>query len=121
MSTTDPQQPLDFTAARARRDEGIRRAVDHANAVEPRWADQAYEFLVRYLQTVETCTSEQARAAAAGVVPEPPSRRAWGGPFTRAARAGLIEREGYTTAVDPKVHCNVVTVWRSRVHRGGAA
>lgn len=122
MSKNDGlQRPLDFTAARAARDDGIRRAVQHADAVTPRWADLAYDFLQRHLLTVPTLTSEQARQAAQGIVPEPPSLRAWGGPFSRAARAGLIERAGYDTARDPKVHCNVVTVWRSRVYRGASA
>lgn len=112
---------IDFTAARRARDEGIARAVDHADAVAPKWSDRAYDFLTAYLRANERLTSEDVREAAQGIVPAPPSLRAWGGVFQRAARAGLIERAGYDTARDPKVHMNVVTVWRSRLFGGSAA
>lgn len=114
------QQPLDFAAARAARDAGIQTAVDHADTVVPRWSELAYAFLESYLPHVEFLTSEDARKAAAGIVPDPPSLRAWGGPFAKAARNGLVQREGYDRARDPKVHMNVVTVWRSRLYRGVA-
>lgn len=107
------QMPLDLSASRAARDEGIRRAVDHAEDVTPHWADLAYAFIVDYFSRYEEATSEQVRAAAFGIVPEPPDKRAWGGPFARAARAGVIVRDRYTTARDPKVHCSIMTVWRS--------
>lgn len=113
------QLPIDFTAARAARDAGIAAAVEHADHVEPKWSDTAYDFLVGYLPSVETLTSEDVREASRGVVSDPPSLRAWGGVFMRAARAGLIERAGYGTARDPKVHCNVVTVWRSLLFSAG--
>ena len=115
------QPAFDFEAARKARDAGIRRAVDHAEDVTPKWADRAYDFLQGYLRTNERLTSEDVREAAKGLVPEPPSLRAWGGVFQRAARAGLIERAGYGTARDPRVHMNVVTVWQSRLFGRAAA
>ena len=108
------QIDIDFDAARAARDAGIAMAIDHADAVEPRWSDYAFAFLTDYALTHETFTSEDVREASAGVVTEPPSLRAWGGVFMRAAKRGMLLREGYANARDPKVHCNVVTVWRSR-------
>lgn len=106
------QLALDWTAARAARDAGIQRAVDHAEAVVPRWADTAFAFLLTYLAGQSgRFTSEDVRLAASSTVPVPPNERAWGGIFQKAAKRGLIVRDGYTSARDPKVHCNVVTVW----------
>lgn len=110
------QHAIDFDAARLARDTAIQRAIDHADRVEPKWSEQAYAFLDRYLRTHAQLTSEDVRDAAAGEVPEPPNLRAWGGVFQRAARAGAIQRAGYDTARDPRVHCNVVTVWKSLLY-----
>jgi len=106
------QLAIDFAAAKQQRDAAIHRAVEHADAVEPSWSDRAYAFLTDYLRTHATFTTEQVRDAAAGIVNEPPSRRAWGAVTLRAVRAGWIVREGYVNANDPKVHMNVVTLWR---------
>lgn len=108
--------------ARAARDAGIQQAVDHADAVTPKWSDTAYDFLVGYAYGAEGFTSEDVREAAykSGAVDNPPSERAWGGVFMRAARKGVVQRAGYDTARDPKVHCNVVTRWRSLLWRGAA-
>lgn len=106
--------------ARARRDAGIETAIDHADAVTPKWSETAYAFLEGYALTHETFTSEDVREASAGTVPEPPNLRAWGGVFMRAARNRITSRAGYDTARDPRVHCNVVTVWRSERYQAAA-
>ena len=104
--------------ARAARDEGITRAVQHAEEVHPRWADEAFEVLQDYL-TIGTVaggagfTSEDVREHAAALgLPEPPHLRAWGGVFKRAAGLDLIRKAGITEARAPHVHCGIVTVWR---------
>ena len=109
------QIAIDFIAAKQQRDAAIARAVEHADAVQPSWSDHAYAFLIAYLRAHASFTTEQVRDAAAGTIPEPPSRRAWGSVTLRAVRAGLIIRKGYVNAHDPKVHCNVVTLWQSQV------
>lgn len=111
------QRVLDFEAARRKRDEGIQRAIDHAEVVTPRWGDTAWSFLVDYARANVSFTAEDARQAAerSGAVPPPPDKRAWGGVFQRASRAGLIQRIGFVTARDPKVHCNNIALWRSTV------
>ncbi len=105
-------------AARAARDDGIRRAVEHADAVEPRWVDQAYDVLLDFLRRPEahvaSFTSEDVREHAAALgLPEPPHLRAWGGVFQRASRAGIIARAGVTTARAVNVHCSIVATWRA--------
>lgn len=97
------------------RDEGIDTAAAHADAVQPEWTEQAFAFLRLYLELNATFTTEDVRMAARGVVPEPPDRRAWGSVTRRAVKEKLIERSGFTEAKDPRVHCNIVAVWRSKV------
>jgi len=101
------------SAARAARDAGINAAMAHADRVEPKWSDNAYTFLVGYAREHSRFTTEEVRTAAASSVATPPDSRAWGGVMSRARRDGLITHEGFTTARDPKVHCNVIRVWRS--------
>lgn len=108
----------DIEQARALRDAGIQRAVDHAEAVIPRWVDRAYEILCCYLKhpdrDSQAFTSEDVRVYADGLgLPEPPHLRSWGGVFQRASRAGLIERVGVRTARAPHVHCSVLNLWRA--------
>lgn len=116
------QLPIDFEAARRARDAGIQAAVDHADAVTPKWSEVAYDYLIGYAYGSPDFTSEDVREAAyrSGSVEQPPSERAWGGVFMRAARNGIVQRAGYDTARDPKVHCNVVTRWRSLLWQGAA-
>lgn len=109
----DNQLTMDFQAAREARDEGIRTAVEHAESVTPRWADKAFDLLCQHARANAEFTSEDVRFAAKDSITAPPDGRAWGGIFQRAARAGIIARAGFVQARDPKVHCNVVTLWRS--------
>lgn len=111
----------DLAAAHEARDLGIQRAIDHADRVEMKWSESVFAFLRGFVSACDSLrspfTAEDVRAASVGVVSDPPDKRAWGGILRRAAMDGLIERIGYTTAHDPKVHCNVVTLWRAK---GGA-
>lgn len=105
-------------AARAARDSGIHRAAQHAEEVMPSWGDRAYAVLLDYLTKPPFCTSaftsEDVRDHAHLLgLPEPAHRRAWGAVFQRAARAGLIAKNGVTEARAKHVHCSIVTVWRA--------
>jgi hypothetical protein len=104
------------TEAEILRDQGIQRAVDHADRVESKWSDRAYEMLVRHAKHLgqgSNITSEAIRNHAEWFgLPPPPDKRAWGAVMLRAARAGVIAKVGWTTANDPKVHCNPVSLWQ---------
>lgn len=108
--------PADASERLRLTEDGIKRAVDHANLVQPDWSDDAYNFLLGYAERHETLTCEQVRIAAAGTVSQPPRNQAWGGPVRRAAKAGLLAKQGYAHAKDPKVHMSPVMVWRSRIY-----
>lgn len=112
------QLPIDFAAARAARDAGISRALTSANNVNATWSERAYDWLLLYIDHVRlagknTLTSEDARGYAhTRGLPMPPSNRAWGGPFLKARRAGLLVRAGITEARDPGCHMGIRNVWR---------
>lgn len=102
--------------ARAERDAGIQVAADHANRVIPDWQEAAYASLQHYLWAMgsgHTFTSEDFREVAhRHGLPKPPHLRAYGYPFQRAAKAGLIVKAGHTTARAAHVHCSILTLWR---------
>ena len=94
------------------RDEGMKKAVDHADSVEPTWSQRAYKFLLKYRLTVEEFMTEDVRKASKGIVPGPPDLRAWGSIVTKAARVGLIHSTGIRSVKDPKAHAGYATVWK---------
>lgn len=113
-----PSKPDLLIEALRQRDEGIQRAVDHADRIEPSWSEQARWFALRFFKECEmspvgVTTEDLREAAIAAGIPAPPDGRAWGGIVRALARRGLIRRIGFATARDPKVHCNMVALWRS--------
>lgn len=98
------QLAIDF--ARARRDDGIERAGDHAG---DRWKRSARGYLLEFL-TVRPSTflAEDVRAfAELRGLETPPDGRAWGAVMQAAARERLIAKVGYAPArssnLSPKV------------------
>lgn len=105
-------EQLDLFTGAELRDKGIQRAVDHANEVHEGWSDQAFKFLKAFLLTHRgEFMTEYVRAAASGIVPEPPSKRAWGGVMTRAKNEGLIRSIGFRSVTNAKAHCTPASVW----------
>lgn len=105
------QQQIDF--GRANRDRGMQVAVDHANAVERGWEDMAYEFFInvflKHHKGPFMC--EDYRAACKGVVPDPPSLRAFGSIISKAKKRGLIQRIGIRPVKNPRAQMANATVW----------
>jgi len=95
------------------RDRGIDRAVSHADSVEPQWSEQAYQFLLTFLTHNREFMAEDVREASIGIVPEPPSNRAWGGVIVRAAKAGYIRKAGFKKVRNSRAHCTPAAVWQS--------
>lgn len=88
--------------AQERRDVGIERAEDHANAVEEGWSEAAYSHLFDFCKTVRESKRrfivEEVRAYALERGFTCASERAWGAVIQRAARRGLIVKIGYAPA-----------------------
>lgn len=105
---------FDIDFARAERDDGIKRAVDHAEEDCPGWAELALQFIKVHCAKNRGArfTGLQLREAsiAYGLI-QPENSKAWGGPISRAARAGTLKRVG--TVPDPNRHCNPVPLWEA--------
>jgi hypothetical protein len=93
------------------RDKGIQQSLDSANAVVKNWSDIAYGFLLGYADSHKEFMIEDMRNASVGFVPEPPSKRAWGGIAVRAAKVGVIRRKGFQSVKNVKAHRTPATLW----------
>jgi ribosomal protein L36 len=93
------------------RDDGIRRALKHANSKNPEWSESAFNFLKDYLKTHNEFMLEDVRMSSQNIIPEPPSKRAWGAIAVRGAKVGLIRRKGYQNVINPKAHATPATLW----------
>lgn len=105
---------LSIELARAARDDGIERAVEHANADVAGWSDLALAYIKFFAAQNKEMkfTGLDIRLASVkyGLI-QPVNPKAWGGPVNRAVRAGVIKRVG--TVPDPNRHCNPVPLWAS--------
>lgn len=103
----------EIARAREQRDEGIRRAISHAETELPGWGDRAYRILLDYLRryTPAQFMVEDVRRWAQEQIEDPPSLRSWGAVTLRAARAGLIVKIGYANVKDPNGHRGCATLW----------
>lgn len=104
------QQQLDFTG-RELMEIGMNKAVSHADEVIPEWSTEAWSFLLKFADTGEPFMAEDVRAASSGIVPPPPSLRAWGAIFRKAAKAGVITRIGFRNVSNPLAHNTPASVW----------
>lgn len=104
------QLALDLT------DQGIQRALDHANNSDINWSDKAYKLFELYLKThPKDFLNEDFREFAAKMgLPEPPSLRAYGGIIRKAKTAGIIIRCGFRSVKNPKAHLTPASVWRRK-------
>lgn len=102
---------FDREASQRYADNGMQRAVDHAEEKVQSWSDIACTFLIQYIKSGKEFMVEDVRKASAGIVPEPPSLRAWGGVIRRAAKAGFIYRVGYKKVSNVKAHATPASVW----------
>ena len=95
------------------RNTGMQQAVEHADQVTEQWSDKAYRFLMQYIQFHESFMAEDVRKASQTTVPEPPSARAWGAIFMKAAKQNKIMRIGFRNVENPNAHCTPATLWKT--------
>lgn len=93
-------------------EKGIKQAVTNANRKHDGWSQKAFELLRIYLLTKNTpFLCEDFRAWCEGKLPNPPSKRAFGGIIQRAAKEGVIKRVAYQSVSNPKAHCAMASAW----------
>lgn len=96
-----------FEQIARRRDVGIQRAGDHADADHDRWVQTAAAAIVAYAaECGGSFLIEDVREARRDIT-DPPDGRAWGAAARRAAATGLVKRVGYAPSrssnLSPKV------------------
>lgn len=97
-------------------DDGMNRAVDHADALEGGWSERAYSMLLDYAaQHFEFMTEDVRVWAHEQSLPMPPDGRAWGAVTLRAAKAKMIVVDRYRKTRIPPAHATPRPVWRSQI------
>jgi hypothetical protein len=108
-----------FFDAWAAAEEGMGRAVDHADRVDPGWSDEAAVVLRDYAtawarawgDTPFMAEDVRAYAEEQGFT-KPPDDRAWGAVFVRARKQGVIARVGLALTQRRCSHKRPQTAWR---------
>jgi|SRR5579862_2518976 len=113
--------PATKAYSRELRDEGIKRAKDHADAVADNWHERAFGVFTRYALiqarwpsgAMKEFMTEDVRVFAREnrLLPDPPDARAWGAVASRAVRTKLVRRVGYAAQRDPKSHGSPKPLW----------
>lgn len=108
--------------SRALARDGMNRAIEHADRVEPSWSERATAILLDYATTHSEFMAEDVRVHAHKVMglPNPPDPRSWGAVVNNAVRGGVIVRDRYELTKIPPAHATPRPVWRSRIFRQAA-
>ena len=94
------------------RDKGIKKSIDHANAVNHDWSEKAYACFKLFLKwRAGNFMCEDFRTFSKALLPEPPSLRAYGHVIVRAAREKLIKQVGYAKVSNARAHMANSAVW----------
>lgn len=110
------QTSLDFSG-RQNRDIGMKKAIQSAEQICDGWSEKAFELFKMFLASIprrKRFLIEDFREAVKDMIPAPRSSRAFGPIAMRAAKAGLIERVGYTQVKNPNANCANASVWVKR-------
>lgn len=106
-------EQLDLFKSIQLRDAGMYASELKANINTPSWSEKAYSFLLKYIENNNEFMAEDVRNASEGKVPLPPSNRAWGAIFVKAAKNKMIQRCGFRKTKNPKAHRTPATLWKS--------
>ena len=96
---------------------GMQQAIENADYTHENWGSDAYNFLLKYCKKHKSFLAEDVRVASNGIIPEPPSKRAWGYVITMAKKNKIIKRLGYATVKNPKAHGATATLWASLTYK----
>lgn len=105
----NPQMDIDF--ARAARDDGMKRAADHAGES---WMDRAMADFARFVKARGEATCEQWRFDwLSRGNPPPATHKAFGAVASGAAKKKLVvNTRRYVQAVSEKTHAHPVPLWK---------
>ena len=108
------EEQLNLFKGNELRDLGINQSFENAEYKCEKWGALAYSFLLHYIKENDTFMAEDVRVASEGVVPEPPSKRAWGAIFVMAKKNKIIKSIGFSHVKNPKAHRTPATLWEVR-------
>lgn len=95
---------------------GMLMAETHANQVHENWSEKAFDWFVKYIRhyglTHSFKTEDVRTYAEANGFESPPSLRAWGSIVMKVAKAGYIEKVGYTQVDNAKAHSANCSLWK---------
>lgn len=108
------QMTLDHAMAQEQAEDGMRRALEHAERTVEKWGDLAFIFLEQYARRHGSFISEEvSEASKVWGMAQPPTDRAWGQVYRRALKAGVIEQDG--AGRSKRRHNTICPRWRSRI------
>lgn len=109
----------ELARARHEAEDGMARALDHAEMDCPGWADIAFHFLHNYAMTHQYFISEDVSDASKvwGMV-QPATDKAWGSVYRRAIKDGVIVKDG--AGISRRRHASICPRWLSLVFRSAA-
>lgn len=96
------------------KEQGMERAVTHANNVHEGWSEKAMDKLKEFMKENQgefMCEDVRSYSALDASFPFPPSNRSWGHIFKEAEKNGLIKNLGYGITKNPKSHRTPASVW----------
>lgn len=104
-----------FDEGQRLRDQGIKKAAQHAEDEILDWNIKAIDFLFQFAKTHREFpfSGEMVRNASRDAVPRPPHLRAWGAVMVRGLKAGWIKQVGYVKVINPKAHRANAALWES--------
>lgn len=109
----------DLARARHERDDGMARAIRHAEQDYPGWKDVAFRFLHNYALThLHFISEDVSDASRAWGMVQPPTDRAWGSVYQRAQREGIIVQDG--AGRSRRRHASICVQWKSLVFKDAA-
>lgn len=109
------QLTLDSEVARVEAEQGMKRALEHAERIVVKWGDLAYIYLEQFCRGHLVFISEDVSDASKqyGLI-QPPTDRAWGAVYQRAIKAGMIVQDGCGRS--RRRHHSICPRWRSKIY-----
>lgn len=105
---------MDLLSGNDLKELGIYRAVAHADDVYQDWQEVAYKMLKDFIEFSDgkPFMCEDVREYASAVLPDPPTKRAWGAIIMRGKKNGIIKHCGFGQVTNPRAHRANASLWK---------
>lgn len=106
---------MDLLSGHDLKEQGIYRAVKHADDVYEDWQEIAYKMLKEFIEFSDGkpfMCEDVRRFASNSNLKEPPTNRAWGAIIKRADKDGIIKHCGFGQVSNPRAHRANASLWK---------